>query len=145
MPIFNLRNCCIDASMKALRKLLSIALLAVFGLPFVSPLFAFSLKSDRGVAACCRRNGKHQCMMSAGERASVSRRAPAFSAPTERCPFRQASFAVIHGEAFAIPVAQAVYAGLIAHPAVVAQTESKLRISRGRSRQKRGPPASLFL
>lgn len=69
---------------------------------------------------------------------------PHMQAPQEKCPYYPASVVALHGNALAPPVAQAVFAGLIAHPAVAAQTESKLRISRSRSRQKRGPPA-LFL
>jgi hypothetical protein len=36
-----------------------------------------------------------------------------------------------------------VLASLVTHPAGVAQTESKWRISHDRSRQKRGPPSLL--
>jgi hypothetical protein len=131
--------------MTELRKILSIALLVVLGMPFVSPLFALSAKGDTGVRACCRRNGMHHCVLSTGERAELFQHDPAFSAPTQRCPYCPASVVAVHGDGFAVPTANAVYAGLIAHPAVVAQTESKLRISRGRSRQKRGPPASFLL
>jgi hypothetical protein len=128
-----------------LRRFLAIALLAVFGLPFVSPLFALGATSDTGLPACCRRNGKHHCMMSADEGATLSSDTQAFDAPPQQCPYYPASIAIVHGDLFALPAAQAVYAGLITHPAVVAQTESKLRISRTRSRQKRGPPSSLSL
>jgi hypothetical protein len=129
-----------NASIEPLRKILAIALLAFLGLPFASPLLALSAKSESGARACCRRIGKHHCLMS-GERAKFSQDAQAFSAPTEKCPYCPASIAIVHGDAFVPHAAQAVYAGLIAHPAVVAQTESKMRISCARSRQKRGPPA----
>jgi hypothetical protein len=131
--------------MTVLRKFLSIALLAILGLPFVSPLFALNATGDKGVPACCRRNGKHQCIASAGMRVALSQHTPAFSAPAQRCPYRPASMVVVHGASFTVPTAKAVYAGLIAHPAVVAQTESKLRNSGSRSRQKRGPPTLFVL
>jgi hypothetical protein len=111
----------------------------------VSPLFALGAMSDTGLPACCRRNGKHHCMMSADEGATLSSDTQAFDAPPQQCPYYPASIAIVHGDLFTLPAAQAVYAGLIAHPAVVAQTESKLRISRTRSRQKRGPPSFLSL
>jgi hypothetical protein len=38
-----------------------------------------------------------------------------------------------------------IFADLTSQPAAIAQTESKLRISRNRSRQKRGPPNTFFL
>jgi len=131
--------------MYVVRKLLAIALLAVFGLPFVPPLLALSATSDTALRACCRRNGKHHCFMAADEKEAPSQGLPEFNAPTEKCPYCPSSVAIIHGNVFAPPVTQAVYAGLIAHPAVVPQTESKLQISRGRSRQKRGPPSSFSL
>jgi hypothetical protein len=129
-----------NASIESLRKLLTIVLLAFIGLPFASPLLALRAKIDSGVRACCRRSGKHHCLMSAGERAKLSQGAQAFSSPTEKCPYCPASIAIVHSDAFAPHAAQAVYAGLTAHPAVVAQTESKMRTSCARSRQKRGPP-----
>ncbi|MGH9596895.1 MAG: hypothetical protein ACRD3K_08875, partial [Edaphobacter sp.] len=70
-----------------MRRLLSIALLAVFGLPFVSPLFALTATSDANLPVCCRRNGRHHCMMSAEERATLSPDTQAFNAPPERCPY----------------------------------------------------------
>lgn len=83
--------------------------------------------------------------MSAEESTKLSPDTQAFSAPPEQCPYYPASIVVVHSEVFTLPAAQAVYAELIVHPAVIAQTESKLRISRARSRQKRGPPSSLSL
>jgi hypothetical protein len=132
--------------MRALRRLLAISLLAFFGLSFVSPLFALNARADKGVPACCRRDGKHSCTVSAGERASIKQDAALeFRGPSEKCPCCPVAIAIVHGNGFALPTAQAVYAGLTAHPAIVAQTESKLRISLGRVRQKRGPPVSSAL
>ena len=131
--------------MRALRKILSIALLAVFGLPFVSPLLALAGKSDTGLAICCKRNGVHHCTGSMEETARVSPRDSVWRAVPMKCPYPPASFAAGNGRSLALPTAQAVYAGWISHSAVAAQTESLLRISRGRSRQKRGPPGLFSL
>ncbi|HEY0263340.1 MAG TPA: hypothetical protein VGC07_02350 [Granulicella sp.] len=70
---------------------------------------------------------------------------PWFRAPAVRCPYSPSVVADGHSHAFGPPAAQAIFADLVAHPAVAAQTESKLRIARSRSRQKRGPPISFFL
>lgn len=134
-----------NASIGALRKLLAITLLVLFGLPLVQPLFALTARSEANLPACCRRGGKHDCTENMAERSQSASRDPQFQAPTEKCPYCPASVAVVHDNTFVPPIAQAVFAALIAHPGVVAQTESKLRISRNRSRQKRGPPASLSL
>jgi hypothetical protein len=126
-----------DASIGSLRRLLSILLLAVFSLSFASPLLALATKSESNVRACCRRNGMHHCL----EAASASSETPAFTAPTERCPYLPAAISTIHSDTFSPATNQAIYAELSAHPASAAQTESKFRISRSRSQQKRGPPA----
>jgi hypothetical protein len=122
------------------RRLLAISLLVVFGLPLVSPLFALGA-IGASLPACCRRAGKHQCEMSAEARAALSQHGPMFGAQVEKCPYCPASVGVRIGNTLAAPVGQAVYAALVAHPSGVVQTESKLRVSLGRSRQKRGPPA----
>jgi len=134
-----------QCSMRALRRLLAISLLVVLGLSFVSPLLALGTKTGSDVPACCRRNGRHHCMSGSAGQASLTQYAsPSFNGSPEKCPYFPRSIAVVHG-AFSVPTAQAVYAGLIAHPAVAAQTESKLRISLGRARQKRGPPVASSL
>jgi hypothetical protein len=133
------------ASIELLRRLLSIVLVAMFGLPFVSPLLALTAKSESNLPACCRRNGQHHCMMSIGERAPFAQHAPQFQAPVEKCPYCPAAVALVHGDTFVPPMGKAIFAGLMTHPAVAAQAESKLRISLSRSRQKRGPPPSLAL
>jgi hypothetical protein len=128
-----------------LRRFLSILLLAMFGLPFVSPLLAMTAKSEPNLPVCCRKDGKHHCMTGTGERTKVANGDAQFHAPVEKCPYRPPAVTMVHGHSFVPPSSQAIFAGLIAHPAVVAQTESKLRISRSRSRQKRGPPTALAL
>jgi hypothetical protein len=125
----------------ALRKLLAITLLALFGLPLIQPLLALKPNSEANLPACCRRNGKHHCMMSMAERGQFASRAPQFLSPADKCPYFPVSTAIVQGNAFGMPIAQAIFAELIAHPAITAQTKSKLRISLNRSRQKRGPPS----
>ena len=134
-----------SASIEPVRRFLSIFLLAMFGLPFVSPLLALTATSQSNLPACCRRNGRHHCVTTMSERAQLANHDPQFQTPVEKCPYCPAAVAVIHGDTFAPSGAQAIFARLVAHPAVVAQTQSKLRISRSRSRQKRGPPVSLAL
>jgi hypothetical protein len=131
--------------MGRLRRLIAISLLAMLGLQFVPPLLALTARSESNLPACCRRNGKHHCMMSISERGRLASRDPQFAAPAEKCPYSPAAVVASHGDTFAQPLVQAIFAGVVAHPAATAQTESKLRISLNRSRQKRGPPASFFL
>jgi hypothetical protein len=127
--------------MRALRKAVSITLLVVLCLLFVQPLLALGARSEANLPACCRRNGEHHCMRSVVERSKLASRDTQFQAPVEKCPYCPTAIALNHGNTFAPPTAQAVFADLVAHPAIAAQTESRLRISRNGSRQKRGPPS----
>jgi len=123
-----------------MRKLVSILLMLVCGLQ-AAPLSAGSSMGDRfNVPACCRRNGQHHCEMSMAERAQSAGSERAFRLPPEKCPYCPAAMIGAHGHSFTLPTSQAVFAALVAHPAVFAQTQSRLRISETRSRQKRGPP-----
>lgn len=131
--------------MESLRKLISILLLALFGLPFVSPLFAATAKSESNLPACCRRNGKHHCMMDLAERSHVGSSKPEFRAPLEKCPFYPASLQASQHSDFGLTVSSAVFGEVISHPAVHVQIESMWRIARERSRHKRGPPSNSAL
>ena len=131
--------------MGMLRKLLSIAMLAVFVLPLFSSLFALSVGSDGNHPVCCRRNGKHHCMMSMEERVQLASRESESWVPLDKCPYcPPAVFLWRHSDP-GTPPAVAIFAGLLSHPAVQTQTESKRRVARERSRHKRGPPSLILL
>ena len=127
-----------------MQKLLAILLLALFGLPVVSPLFALGTGVDAGLPACCRKSGKHHCMMSMGERSQLGQDDPALSSLPEKCPYCPGTTAATRPDVLTGASAEAILASLVSDPAGVAQTESKRRIARDRSRQKRGPPANLL-
>ncbi len=65
-------------------------------------------------------------------------------APAGECPYWPVAAAVIHGSIYLPPAAQAIFAALVAHPAITAQAECQLRISEYRSHRKRGPPSLFF-
>jgi hypothetical protein len=126
-------------------RLLSIFLLAAFGLPLLTPLLAMSTPSDAWLPACCRRNGKHHCTMNLVERGQLASHVPQFRAPVDMCPYYPASVVPFHHpNPFTASTGSSIFAALVSHPAVTAQTQSKWRISRDRSRQKRGPPVSFL-
>lgn len=68
-----------------------------------------------------------------------------FSTPAKKCPFAPGSFVVPHIGSYAIHATSLAFAMPMSHPAGITQTESKWRIARDRSRQKRGPPAASLL
>jgi hypothetical protein len=129
--------------MELLRRLLSIALLLVLGLPLASPLFALNGQSEASLPACCRRGGNHHCMGAMG-RSAASSNGPVLRSPMDHCPYFPGVTTGIQTAWTTLPVQGGIYAGLVSHPAVVAQTQSMWRISRDRSRQKRGPPSILL-
>ena len=120
-----------------MRRLLAITLLLLFTTPFVLPLFGTNAAED-ALPACCRRNGKHHCMM---YMAWMQERS--FHTVREKCPYSIVPPAILVLPSFTPSAAASVFAGITRHPAVVAQTEAHLRISFDRSRQKRGPPAPI--
>jgi hypothetical protein len=136
---------------RLVRRLIAIAIAILIGLPSVSPLFALGSGDDPSRPACCRRGGKHHCMMMDMDAGASSSGAvllgtqPAgirLTAATvsERCPYGSQSVpGGLHPD-WSLRTSAAIFAGVVAHPAVAAQTESKRRISADRSRQKRGPP-----
>ena len=132
--------------MAAVRRLLAILLLAVFALPLCAPLFAAGGIPDSALPACCRRNGKHHCMMSLAARQMLLQHPRQFRTPEQRCPFcPRAVLVLAHGQPFTPSPAQTVSVPVITHPAGRAQTLCRLRIARERTRHKRGPPSSSSL
>lgn len=131
-----------------MRRLLGFLLLATVGLPLWAPLLALGQPPGASLPACCRRDGKHHCAMgmaAMGESASAAEQVPAWKAPRERCPFCPGSVsAAYHHEVGSTASTQPAFAYVAAHPLGPIQTESKRRVSRDRSRQKRGPPFSLL-
>jgi hypothetical protein len=129
--------------MDSLRKLIAIALLALFGLPFASTLLALAPKSEANLPACCRRSGKHHCMMAMAERTKLVGDKPEFGAPPEKCPFAPShAITVPAHDLLGVLSGSAIFAGLVSHPAVYPQTLAQWRINRDRSNQKRGPPTA---
>jgi hypothetical protein len=64
-------------------------------------------------------------------------------APAQTCPHCPQAVAAAHPNPLINPSATADLVPLTSHPAGIAQTESRRRISQDRSRQKRGPPTIL--
>ena len=131
---------------KRLRKFLAIALLAIFGLPFATSLFALTPKSEANLPACCRKHGKHHCMMSAVERDGLNDGTPAFTAPFERCPYAPAAIlGTHHPTKLASPSWQMFYAKFGGGSAGMGPAIRQRRLARDKAHGKRGPPLSSIL
>jgi len=129
-----------------LRRFLAIALLAVFGLPFVSPLLAMTARSEANLPACCRKHGKHHCMMSVVERNQLDGGEPAFTAPLEKCPYAPAAIlSTHHPTKLASPSWQMFYAKFGTGCSGIGPTIPQVRLARDKAHGKRGPPLSPIL
>jgi hypothetical protein len=126
-------------------KLLSLVLVALFGMPTVSPLFALAAKTDVMVRLCCRKGAVHHCAGMAGMSGMDAMGSPGdrpqVSAVEGCCPCCPATVTAAHFDGFTLPSRSAIYTSPVSQAARVAQTESLWRIARDRSRQKRGPPS----
>jgi hypothetical protein len=121
------------------RRLLAISLLMLFSVSLISPLFASDVV-QASLPACCRRAGNHHCAEYDGALQHNNG-----VGITEKCPYIPAGAAVLHLSIFEPPTSGAVFAGLVSHPAIHAQTATQHRVSFDRSRQKRGPPSLILL
>jgi hypothetical protein len=122
-----------------MRRSVAILLALVFSWILILPAFAGSAESN--LPACCRKDGKHHCMM---HPESSSASAAAFVAVGKKCPYFPNSTAAAHVETFTPALNQAVFAGTVWRPTVSPQTEAGYRASHLRSKQKRGPPSFLL-
>jgi len=124
------------------RRILAISLLLLFGLPLVSPLFALPSSNDSNLPACCRRNGKHHCMMQMGQ-AQILAQGVQFNVVPTKCPLYPRAIPTAQHHELSLHAASLTFAEIISHPALHPQTEARARVSLFCARQKRGPPSLL--
>jgi hypothetical protein len=117
-----------------MRRALASLLIAVLSFPLIgAALFA---GEDPGVAACCRRGGKHHCEMAAAAPGD----GPAISAA--RCPsWPRAATALSASPAFSTAPAAAAAARLPVHGRAVPPVSRRGYSISICSLRKRGPPA----
>lgn len=125
-----------------MRRILSISLLLLFALPLISPIFAVSAV-DANVPVCCRRNGKHHCVMATviAQRSSSDTSKTEPASVHESCPYNPTAPAAINLPFVPDGIQTAVSAGIVGSSAHLTQTKVSLRIFIDRSHQKRGPPS----
>lgn len=118
-----------------MHRSVAIALATLFGWLLIVPAFATASQST--VPACCRKGGKHHCMARVHSNSTQS----SFVVLRDQCPCVPQATVATHVEFSAPSNGQAIYAGMVSHPALSPQTEAGYRVSHFRARQKRGPPA----
>lgn len=121
-----------------MRRAISLSLMLVFSWMLIAPFFAPD--AEASLPSCCRRNGKHHCMMRM-MRANIGQRG--FTTVSEKCPCCPRGANAVHSTVNRPEPSEQFYAGIACHPAIAPQTEALLRIALLRSHQKRGPPSLL--
>ena len=122
-----------------MRRTISFLLMVLFSLTLIAPLFARD--ADANLPACCRRNGKHHCMMRMMEQRSGNQKG--FTSVSEKCPCFPVSTCAVHSPIFKPEAKEEFYAKVARHPACAPLTETLYRISSFSSHQKRGPPTPI--
>jgi hypothetical protein len=121
-----------------MRRLLSLLLLAAFGLPAAAQALALSQQTDAHIPVCCRRNGAHHCSSNMAERSN----APAYSAICPQFPQPASSVPARAAATAAVSPSLHLLATLAAAHLSFAQNERPE--TRQTSHHKRGPPADLL-
>jgi hypothetical protein len=120
-----------------MRRIVAVALLAIFGL---LPLIAAALPADTEstLPACCRRHGAHHCAMSDDS----ARSRGGTELHSARCSaFPSFKAFQITRTAAAVGGLQRNSAAITYHPVAHSASEILYRISYNRAGQKRGPPS----
>jgi hypothetical protein len=130
--------------MTAVRRVLAVLLITLFGLLAVSPALASDPESN--LPACCRRAGKHRCMTAAGSGAASGATGGLAIQSGGTCPYFPGSLATASS-----PDAVGTFTAQAVSPAPACDAALRLTVhtsglpSRHHSNQKRGPPSLHFI
>jgi hypothetical protein len=119
-----------------MRRAIAISLMMLFSWTLIAPLFASD--ADANLPACCRRNGKHHCMMRMMERRSGLQKG--FPSVSGKCPCFPVSTCAVYSPIFKPEAGEQFSSEAVRHPAIAPQTEAHNCISSLCSHPKRGPP-----
>jgi hypothetical protein len=122
-----------------MRRTIALALTVIFCWTLIAPVFGPG--ADANLPPCCRRNGKHHCMMRMMQRLGGSQKG--FTSVSEKCPCEPASACAVHSPVFKPEAGQRFCAQVVRRPACAPPTEALCRISFLLSHPKRGPPSPL--
>jgi hypothetical protein len=122
-----------------MRRTIALSLMMLFSWMLIAPLFAPD--ADASLPPCCRRSGKHHCMMRMMERRSGQQKGS--TCVSEKCPCFPVSTCAAYSSIFKPEAGEQFYADVVRHAAIAPRSEALYRISSLRSHQKRGPPTPL--
>lgn len=115
--------------------------MALLSFSLIGPTIVVDRSGD--LPECCRKAGKHHCaMMATGDADEDPAPGAAFKSIPEKCPFYRNTGPVPSPvKTIVVRASQQLVAVVISYPTLIAQAESRYRVSFNRSRQKRGPPS----
>jgi hypothetical protein len=122
-----------------MRRTIALALTVIFCWTLIAPIFGTGAGAN--LPACCRRDGKHHCMMRRMQQLGGSQKG--ISSVTEKCPCQPASTCAVHSPVFKPEAGKRFCAQVPRHPVLAPGTEALSNISFLRSHPKRGPPSPL--
>jgi len=122
-----------------MRRWIAISLLLLLGWTLAAPMLAAD--ADSNLPACCRRHGKHHCMMSRMGQHSGSKRG--FTSASERCPCCPASACPVHSPIYAPNTSDQFYGDVVFQTVPVPRSATPCRSAFFRGYPKRGPPTPL--
>jgi hypothetical protein len=111
----------------------------LFSWALIAPLFARDANSN--LPACCRRNGKHHCMMRMMQPVSGDQKS--FKSVSEKCPCFPPSICAVSSPTYKPEAVEQFCTEVVCHPSCAPQAEALHHISFLHSHQKRGPPFPL--
>lgn len=118
-------------------RAIAIVLISLVSFGLMTPVV--SADTGAGLPLCCRAHGKHKC---ATRMAMDTSSGATIKSVSEKCPFALRLSTIALASSVFFPARLFVPCGaLVSQPDRMAQTEARYRISFGRARQKRGPPA----
>jgi hypothetical protein len=119
-----------------MRRAVALALMLILSSLLMAPLFASDPEAN--LPACCRRHGKHHCMMSEQRDGGSG-----FAAVREKCPFFPAICCASHSTQLR-PEAARHFEPVTLHATLgAAVVQGGFRLCSPRSHRKRGPPSPL--
>jgi hypothetical protein len=122
-----------------MRRSIALALTVIFSLTLIAPVFGPG--ADANLPACCRRNGKHHCMMRGLGWPEGYRKG--FTSVSEKCPCPPATTCAVHSQVFNLEAGKPFHALSGRHPASTPRTDALRNMTFLLSHPKRGPPSPL--
>jgi hypothetical protein len=122
-----------------MRRLLSFALLLVFGLPVVAPALGPTAEAQMNLPACCRRDGAHHCTKTPEQLAAMLH-GDQFNTVQSKCPCCPSAPINLHQQAMSLHTPAVHLTGFDSVTAKCRQAEASARVALAGARHKRGPP-----